>query len=135
MIRAWKPDENRQVVERDIEAYELAMPATYSAWKSGKLDSLIPKMDGKIIVTVGRLGEQSLSRLLGVESLPVLMPSTRAAFLYMMRAHCGDGDLVHKSAVETLARSRSWVWITRGKNLARYALKEKKSFVVNKLLK
>ena len=152
VIRAWKFDKSRKIVERDIEASELvtaerlllisAMPATYSAWKSGKLDSLIPKMDGKIIVTVGRLGEQSLSRLLGVESLPVLMPSTRAAFLYMMRAHCGDSDLVHKSAVETLARSRSWVWITRGKNLARsickncpLCIKRKKEFCSQQIAK
>ena len=78
----------------------------------------MPEKDGMVIVTTGRIGE-SLSRLLGVECLPILMNSSRAAFLYMMRAHCGDDDLVHKSAVESLARSRASVWIVRGKNLAK----------------
>ena len=47
------------------------------------------------------------------------MPNTRAAALYMIRAHCGEANLVHKGPVETLARSREWVWIVRGKNLSK----------------
>ena len=79
----------------------------------------MPVKEGLIIVTTGRIGEQSLSRLIGVSSLPILMPNTRAAYLYMRRAHCGEADSVHKSPVETLARSRSSVWIVRGKCLAK----------------
>ena len=129
VIRAWKSGKTAEIVRRDVVATELveaerlvllsAMPATFSAWQTGKLDSLLPKMDGRIIVTVGRIGEVSLTRLLGVASLPILLPSTRAAFLYMMRAHCGDDNFLHKSPVETLARSRTAVWIVRGKNLAK----------------
>ena len=83
------------------------------------MDSLIPKFEGAIIVTTGRLGEKSLTTLLGKAALPVLMPSSRAAYLYVYREHCGVNDMVHKSAVETLARTRAFVWIVRGKQLAK----------------
>ena len=89
------------------------------AWKLGKTVEVV-KDDPK---ATGRLGEESLTGLLGVSSLPVLMPGTRAAYLYMEREHCGKDDMVHRSAVETLARTRSFVWITRGKNLARTVVK------------
>ena len=72
-----------------------------------------------LIVTRGRLGERNLQRLLGVAALPVLMPSSRAAQLYMWRAHTGYSGLLHRSVAQTLARSRSSVWIVRGKELAK----------------
>ena len=96
-----------------------AMPFTKDALDSGKLDSLLPLRDGKLIVTRGRLGEQSLTRLLGVDSLPILMPESRVSYLFMVYAHAGEFGLVHRSAVATLARSRRFVWIVKGRNLAR----------------
>ena len=121
VTRGWKLGKTKDVVSKDPIASELqlaerlmllsAMPASYTALNEDKLESLMPKKDGLLLVTTGRIGEASLSRLLGVACLPILMPNTRAAYLYMMRAHCGDSNLVHKSAVETLARSRSAVWI------------------------
>ena len=133
MIRAWKLGKTVAVVKDDPKPKELelaeqlvllsAMPDTNSAYMEGKLDSLMPKKLGNLIVTTGRLGEESLTGLLGVSSLPILMPGTRAAYLYMEREHCGKDDMVHRSAVETLARTRSFVWITRGKNLARSVVK------------
>ena len=95
------------------------MPQTKEALDAGKLDSLLPLREGRLIVTSGRLGEKSLELLLGVKSLPILMPETRVAYLFMMFAHCGEFGLVHRSAVTTLARSRRMVWIVRGRNLAR----------------
>ena len=71
-----------------------------------------------ILVTRGRIGSEGLSALLGSSYLPVLMPSSRAAFLYMHKAHCGDHNLAHKGTVETLARSRSFVWVHRGRDFA-----------------
>ena len=96
-----------------------AMPLTAQAFYSDKLVSLQPKKDGQIIVSCGRLGEKSLSRLLGVNALPILMPNSRAAQLYMIRAHEGEHGIVHKSITETLARSRQSVWIVRGRMLAK----------------
>ena len=96
-----------------------AMPQTAKAYHEKKLDSLCPVMDGHIIATTGRLGEKSLSRLLGVSSLPILMPSSRAAYLFMVRAHEGEHQTEHKSIVETLARSRQSVWIVRARQLAK----------------
>ena len=61
------------------------MPETLKTHKDKRLDSLIPKLDGKILVTTGRLGKKSLSTLIGKPHLPVLMSNTRAA-------HCGEGD-------------------------------------------
>ena len=95
------------------------MPQTKEALDNGKLDSLLPVYEGKLIVTRGRLGESSLEKLLGVKSLPILMPESRIAHLYMVQAHCGEFGLVHRGAVATLARSRNKVWITKGRNLAR----------------
>ena len=92
---------------------------TREALNSGKLASLLPSMDGKLIVTRGRLGEKSLERLLGVKALPILMAHSRVAYLYMVHAHCGEFGLIHRSVVSTLARSRKKVWVVQGRNLAK----------------
>ena len=102
-----------------------AMIATAKALDEGKLASLLPAKKGLLIVTTGRLGERNMSRLLGVECLPILMPDTRVAYLYMNLAHQSESGLSgtavehHRSATGTLARSRSYVWVVRGKNLAK----------------
>ena len=96
-----------------------AMPETYSAQIDGSLISLNPQKLGSLIVTNGRVGEKCLSKLLGVPYLPILMPNTRAAYLYMVYAHEGEGGLVHCSLAETLARSRQKVWIVRARDLAK----------------
>ena len=96
-----------------------AMPDTASAVEELRLVSLNPEKSGKLIVTSGRIGEKSMSRLLGVPYLPILMPNTRAAYLYMVRAHEGEFGSVHSSLVDTLARSREKVWIVRARQLAK----------------
>ena len=95
------------------------MVDTAIALEQGKLVSLMPYRSGNIIVTKGRLGEGVLERLLGVEELPILMANSRVAELYMIRAHRGHSGLLHRSVAETLARSRSSVWIVNGKSLAK----------------
>ena len=96
-----------------------AMPRTVEALRKGKLFSLLPCKVGNLLVTRGRVGEEPLSDLLGVSYLPILMPDTRAAFLYMYQSHVGKTGLVHKSVAETLTRSRALVWIHKGKDLAK----------------
>ena len=96
-----------------------SMFETVNADENGKLLSLCPKKDGNIVVTSGRLREESLSKLIGSPYLPILMPETRAAHLYMLEAHEGEDGTVHNSIAETLARSRKKVWIHRGRNLAK----------------
>ena len=95
------------------------MVKTVEAFEDGHLVSLMPGRSGKLIVTRGRLGEQALQPLLGVSELPILMPSSRVAELYMWRAHVGHTGLLHRSVAETLSRSRSHVWIVKGKQLAK----------------
>ena len=80
---------------------------------------MLPERDGALIVTRGRLGEKSLSRELGVSALPILMPSSRVAELYIWKAHLGYCGLFHRSVIQTLAKSRLSVWIVKGKNLAK----------------
>ena len=107
-----------------------AMIATAKALDEGKLARLLPAGKGLLIVTTGRLGDKSMSRLLGVDCLPILMPGTRVAFLYMYLAHQSESGLSgtavehHRSATGTLARSRSYVWVVRGKNLARQVVSQ-----------
>ena len=96
-----------------------AMPETATAVLEQRLVSLAPEKEGNIIVTRGRIGERSLSRLLGVPYLPILMPKSRAAHLYMEQAHRGEHGTVHNSVAETLARSRQKVWVVRGRDLAK----------------
>ena len=55
----------------------------------------------------------------------MLMPKSRVVYLYMVMPHemdCGLSDTSlehHRAAVGTLARSRSYVWIIKGKALAK----------------
>ena len=92
---------------------------TIKAYKSGQLSSLLPFKRNGIMYTRGRLGEKSMEAILGVSELPILMPSSRVAELFMWRSHCGHSGLFHRSVSETLSKSRSSVWIVKGKQLAK----------------
>ena len=126
-------DKFAEIVKNDPTAQELAkaekmmlvtaMPETVKAVEEGKLVSLVPEKMGSLVVTRGRLGSDALSEHLGVKALPILMPHTRLALLYMERAHCGEHGTEHKGIVETLARSRTSVWIHRGRDLAKKVCK------------
>ena len=102
-----------------------AMLDTAQSLTEGKLASLLPVRRDGVIVTTGRLGERNLSRLLGVSHLPILMPKSRVAFLYMTMAHEGESGLSntavehHRGVAGTLARSRTYVWVVKGKLLAK----------------
>ena len=120
---AGEPTKEELDVARDMLLVH-AMVDTVEAYNGKKLTSLLPVRCGKLIVTTGRLGERSLSRLLGVSNLPILMTTSRVSYLYMVMAHEYDGQNKlsvenHRAAVGTLARSRYYVWIVRGKQLAK----------------
>ena len=133
LIKGWKlkaqkvaitADNLGEPVAAELETAEKllllsSMPETALAEQEGKLASLSPVREGGIIVSRGRIGERSLSRLLGVSSLPILMPGTRVAYLFMVRAHEGEFGTVHNSIAETLARSREKVWIHKARDLAK----------------
>ena len=138
LIKGWSLKSKSMVVTKDslgdstpeeIKAGERllllsAMPETAKAAKEGRLLSLCPEKEGNLIVTRGRIGEKSLSRLLGVPYLTLLMPKSRAALLYMVQAHRGEFGTVHNSVAETLARSRQRVWIVRARDLAKRVCSE-----------
>jgi hypothetical protein len=87
--------------------------------KAGRLDGLAPAWSGGRWVTRGRLGK-SMFQVLGVSELPILLPGSRLAYLVMLQAHRQD----HKSVTITLWRSRSGVWVVRGRRLAEKVVRE-----------
>ena len=129
ILRGWSSSKSPEDLKTPPTSSELlqaekiilanSMFDTASAFHRGELSSLLPERQGALIVTRGRLGEKSLERILGVSALPILMPTSRAAQLYMWRAHTGYSGLLHRSIAQTLASSRSSVWIVKGKNLAK----------------
>ena len=133
LVKGWRMKSRKDILSPDtigepiaVEIHDAerlllisAMPETASAESEGRLASLCPQKDGSIIVSSGRIGEKSLSELLGVPFLPILMPKSRAAYLYMVQAHAGEDGTVHCSLAETLARSRQKVWIVKARILAK----------------
>ena len=119
------------VVSKDITSEELitaeqlmlkfSMEPTIQHMKKGYLDSLIPIQDNErnIISTQGRIGDKNMLKLFGVSALPILMPNTRLAYLYMVYAHVGEFGLDHRGVASTLSRSRNKVWIVKGSILAK----------------
>ena len=109
---------------RDIKLGKLvqfmvSMYLSFKAMSEGKLDSLRPVVEYGIVYARGRC-EKSISRILGVDKLPILARSTRLAELIMLEAHCEN----HRSnASDVLARSRQRAWIVRGRFLAKTVCK------------
>ena len=102
-----RPLTRQELLEAEKIIFASAMFETANAFHAGKLSSLLPERKGPLIVTRGRLGEAGLSRVLGVDALPILMPSSRAAELVMWRAHIGYSGVLHRSVSQTLAMSRT----------------------------
>ena len=74
------PDE---LITAERQLLEHAMFLTSTALEKGHLDSLLPIRDGVIIATQGRLGEQKMSELFGVSSLPILIPTLLTCICWM----------------------------------------------------
>ena len=104
------------------------MPMTRSLQRTGKLESLAVWSEG-ICRTRGRFSEQALQKVLGVKSLVVLHPDSRAARLVMERAHAEDHRRDYKDA---MWRSRKYARIYRGHHLAKLVIKECQVCRVNK---
>ena len=117
IVSRWPKKHELDIAEKIILLH--GMVHTVEALNKGKLKTLLPFRDGRIIVTRGRLHGETLERILGVTQLPILMPESRVAYLYMMHAHCGEFGFAHRSVLSTLARSRNYVWIVRGSQLAK----------------
>ena len=86
------------------------MALTRKAMQEKKLNQLMLDVsDEGLIMTVGRFGEDTVHKLFGVDSLPVLMKKSRMAKLYMILAHVGEDHLNQRSAQDMHARSKSMV--------------------------
>ena len=129
IVRGWAQGKSVAILSSPPSADELIVAErlvlaswmfdTAVAFHKGHLTSLLPERHGPLIVTRGRLGEKSLERLLGVSALPIIISSSRVSELFMWRAHLGYSGLFHRSVAQTLAKSRSSVWIVKGKDLAK----------------
>ena len=86
------------------------------AFEEGKLASLKPVLQAGRVLCHGRIPTDTLAVLTGKTSLPVLMPSTKLAYLLMLKAHQED----HRRGVtDVIARTRREAWIVRARSLAR----------------
>ena len=94
--------------------FVIASIETDKAVKEKKLQGLAPQWSRGKWVTRGRMGKNML-KILGVEELPILLNTSRLAYLIMVSAHRQD----HKWAKITLWRSRARAWIHKGYSLAK----------------
>ena len=113
---SYTPDDAQTAAKRAVLLED--MDLTREAEAEGKLDDLLVETKDDIVNTVGCWGEKTMKEVIGVSALPVLMKNTRAAELYMIKAHNGNDDLNHRGAQDTHARSTSAVWIVNGLQLA-----------------
>ena len=91
-----------------------AMPTTVEAMKAGKLRELdVREIDGLHVIQ-GRASTGML-KFFGQNYLPIIMGSTRIAYLIMLDAHCKD----HTGRDITLAMSRQTAWIVNAKKLSK----------------
>ena len=96
-----------------------AMPDTLSALDSGRLRELdIQVIDGLQVVH-GR-ASHGLQRYFGSSYLPVLMATSRVAFLIMLHAHSQD----HAGRDITVSMSRHEAWIVNAKQLAKQIIRQ-----------
>ena len=91
-----------------------AMVETIEAQKAGKLKELDIQDINGLKVTCGRAAA-GLQNFLGSNFLPVIMASTRVAYLIMLDSHNRD----HAGRDVTLAMSRHEAWIVNAKRLAK----------------
>lgn len=107
------------IVDNSLEAakklwFLSAMPDTIAALDSGKLKELdIQEVDG-LKVVCGR-AFVGLQKIFGKSNLPVIMSSTRVAYLIMLHAHYHD----HAGRDVTMTMSRHDAWIVNAKRLAK----------------
>ena len=115
--QAMKPgvlDKSSMVAEAKRAWYLSAMGATVEAQAEGKLKELDVKDMNGLKVICGR-ASVGLQNFHGANHLPVIMASTRVAYLVMLEAHCKD----HAGRDITMATSRHDVWIVNAKKLAK----------------
>ena len=122
IVARWPKKHELETAEKLILLH--GMVYTVEALNQGKLKTLLPYREGKLIMTRGRLNGESLERILGVSQLPILMPESRVAYLFMVHAHRGEFGYTHRSVMSTLARSRNYVWVVKGRQLAKKVVNE-----------
>ena len=91
-----------------------AMPDTVAAIQAGRLRELDIQDKEGLKVVKGR-ASVGMMNFFGQGELPVLMASTRIAYLIMLDAHCQD----HAGRDITISTSRHTAWIINAKQLAK----------------
>ena len=96
-----------------------AMPDTIKALTAGKLRELDVRTVDGLQVIQGRAAA-GLQKYFGAGHLPVIMASSRVAYLIMLHAHCID----HAGRDITISMSRYDAWIVNAKSLAKRIVKD-----------
>ena len=86
--------------------YRYAMKDTLTALEQGKLDHLFCEERDGMIVVVGR-AQHGLQKLSGKDFLPVVINSSRIAFLIMLWAHKENHDA--RDVTMSIASSKAWI--------------------------
>ena len=109
-----------KVLARDMAItfwVRVAMPATNKALLQGRLKHLSPMKHTKyedMVVVVGR-ASKGFQQLFQKEYLPVIMSSTRTAWLIMMWAHNQD----HSGVDNTYLTSMQVAWVVGGRSFGK----------------
>ena len=86
--------------------FRSAMKETITALEAGRLKNLnVEEKDG-LIVVAGR-AKSGIQRFVGKNYLPVLIGSSRVAFLIMLWAHKQNHDAI--DVTTSIARSKAWI--------------------------
>ena len=117
-----EPGDFRVKVGNEIDCARMfwirvASPATMEAHKQGRLRNLSPLIHDEnpdVLVLRGRAMD-GLKSFFHSEALPILMSTTRLAYLLMLWAHNKD----HTAVDMTLMTVTQWVWIVGGRALAK----------------
>ena len=86
--------------------FRYAMDDTATAKENGKLDHLFTVERDNLIVVVGR-AKVALQKFFGQDSLPVIIGSTRIAYLLMLWAHTQNHDA--RDVTMSIACSKAWI--------------------------
>ena len=99
-------DDSAQVIIAEKVWFRYAMTDTRKALEKGKLKSLYVEEKDNMLVVVGR-ASTGLQKMFGKEYLPIVMGTSRVAYLIMLWAHKENHDA--RDITMSIACSKAWI--------------------------
>ena len=104
----------QDIEEAEITCVKLSMKLTRDDLKTGKLNSLRPKVDEDGFIVIACRAIHGLQSHYGSEKFPILTYRDPFSYLWMKKVHNED----HSGITRTVTKSRRKYWIIRGRKLA-----------------